>query len=339
MTKTALIIGGAGQIGRATSAHLAANGWRVTIAQRRPAPPPPGGASLALDRGEPGALARAVRGGFDALVDTVAYGESHAAQLSEVAGDIGALVVISSASVYRDDEGRTLDEARETGFPEFPVPIGEDHPTTPPGPATYSTRKVALELKLLDSITRPLTILRPCAVYGPGSSQPREWFFIKRILDERRAVPLAWSGASRFHTSASANIAALITAVLERPGPPILNAADAEALTVTQIGRAIAETYDYPLRIVPMDGPPSGRVGGNPWGVPQPMVVDMSRAAATGYKPVTTYREAVGETCRSIAAAAKAGAVFPPYILDLFDYAAEDAWLAMRGLADVTPTS
>jgi nucleoside-diphosphate-sugar epimerase len=339
MTKTALIIGGAGQIGLATSAHLAAAGWRVTIAQRRPAAPPPGGASLVLDRSEPGALARAVGRGYDAVIDTVAYEEGHGAQLAEIAGDVGAFVVISSASVYRDAAGRTLDEARQTGFPEFPVPIGEDHPTTPPGPATYSTRKVALELKLLDSVTRPLTILRPCAIYGPGSTQPREWFFIKRILDGRRAVPLAWSGASRFHTSATANIAALIAAVLERPGPPILNIADPEALSVTEIGDAIAEAHGAALEIVPMDGPPLGRVGGNPWGVPRPMIVDVSRAAATGYKPVTTYREAMAETCLSIAAAAKAGTAFPPYILDLFDYAAEDAWLAMRGLADVTPTS
>jgi nucleoside-diphosphate-sugar epimerase len=331
MTNTALIIGGTGQIGLATSAHLAAAGWRVTIVQRRPAAPPPGGASLVLDRAEPGALARAVGGGFDAVIDTVAYNEDHATQLAEVAGDVGAFVVISSASVYRDAAGRTLDEARATGFPEFPVPIGEDHPTTPPGPATYSTRKVALELKLLESIARPLTILRPCAIHGPGSSQPREWFFIKRILDGRRAVPLAWNGASRFHTSATANIAALIAAVLERPGPPILNIADAEALTVTQIGKAIAEAHHTALEIVPMEGPPSRRVGGNPWGVPRPMIVDTSRAAATGYKPVTTYREAIGETCRSITAAAKAGADFPPYILDLFDYAAEDAWLATRG--------
>jgi len=339
MTRTALIIGGTGQIGLATSAHLAAAGWRVTIAQRRPAARPPGGVSLVLDRSEPGALARAVGGGFDALIDTVAYDEGHAEQLAEVAGDVGAFVVISSASVYCDALGRTLDEARETGFPEFPVPIGEDHPTTPPGPATYSTRKVALELALQERIVGPLTILRPCAIYGPGSTQPREWFFIKRILDRRAAVPLSWNGASRFHTSATANIAALIATVLERPGPPILNAADAEALTVTEIGQAIAEVHDAALRIVPMAGAPVRRVGGNPWGVPRPMILDISRAAATGYKPVTSYSEAIGETCRSIAAAAKAGMEFPPYILDLFDYAAEDSWFAEHGLSEFIPTS
>jgi hypothetical protein len=54
---------------------------------------------------------------------------------------VGALVVVSSASVYRDAAGRTLDEAAASGFPELPVPIPETQPTVEPGAATYSTRK------------------------------------------------------------------------------------------------------------------------------------------------------------------------------------------------------
>ncbi|MDB5483069.1 MAG: hypothetical protein JWO83_4122 [Caulobacteraceae bacterium] len=327
MPRTALIVGGSGQIGRAVASRLVSDGWRVIAAQRRPFDAAPGVETVRLDRGEDEAIARAVGAGVDALIDTVAYDEAHARQLLEVQGDVGAFVVISSGSVYRDAEGRTLDEAGETGFPRFPEPIGEDQPTTAPGPRTYSTRKVALEQTLLQEATRPVTILRPGAVYGPGSTQPREWFFVKRILDGRRVVPLAWGGASRFHTSATANIAELVRVVLDRPATRVLNAVDPEALTVSEIGDAIAASYAYEWRLVPIDGPPAGGVGGHPWGIPRPIVMDMTRAAALGYRPVTHYRDAVGEACRSIEAAAAAGAAFPDYILKLFDYAAEDAYL------------
>jgi nucleoside-diphosphate-sugar epimerase len=99
-----------------------------------------------------------------------------------VQDSIGALVVVVSSSVYRDNEGRTLDEAAQNGFPEFPDPIAETHPTVTPGDATYSTRKVALEHLLLDEATIPVTVLRPAAIHGPGSIHPREWWFVKRRL-------------------------------------------------------------------------------------------------------------------------------------------------------------
>ena len=62
-----------------------------------------------------------------------------------------------------------------------------------------------------------MTVLRPGAIHGVGSRHPREWWFVKRILDGRRAVPLAWDGQSRFHASATSNIAELIRVVLAAP--------------------------------------------------------------------------------------------------------------------------
>jgi hypothetical protein len=50
------------------------------------------------------------------VIDTVAYTAAHGGQLLQVQGSVGAFVVISSASVYRDATGRTLDESRATGF-------------------------------------------------------------------------------------------------------------------------------------------------------------------------------------------------------------------------------
>ncbi len=335
MGKTALIIGGSGQIGQATALRLLADGWTVVAAQPHPDRLPAdlvakGVRALTLDRNVTGVLARAVGDGVDALIDTVAFDEAHGRQLLEVQNSVGAMVVISSGSVYRDAKRRTLDEAAAGGFPDFPEPITEDQPTVAPSDATYSTRKSALEQCLLAGASTSLTILRPCAIHGPGSRHPREWFFVKRILDGRRSVPLAWGGASRFHTSATANIAELIAVCLERPGARALNAADPEALSVSDIGRAIADVYGYDLALDPFAGPPVSGVGGHPWCIPKPLVVDMTRAIALGYRPVTDYRQAVATACKSAEAAAASGIAFPDYLSAFFDYQAEDVFLATR---------
>jgi len=326
--KTALIIGGTGQIGVATARNLLAAGWSVRLAQRQGARLPDDLARSAqivsLDRDEPGALAKAVVGGVDALIDTVAYDDVHARQLLEVEADVGATVVISTGSVYCDDDGRTLDEAAQNGFPQFPVPITEDQPTTAPGPATYSTKKVALEQALLQGARRPVTILRPFAIHGPGSTHPREWFFVKRILDGRRRVPVAYRGQSRFQTSATVNIAELVRVVLQAPATQVLNAADPEALSVAEIGGAIAAIYGVELDLVLLDGAPKQRVGATPWSVAGPLIADMSRAETLGYWPVATYAQSVMAACKSAEALADAGVPFAPYLATMFDYAAED---------------
>ena len=337
MARTALIIGGSGQIGQALSRRLLEGGWTVIAAQKDPKGVPAdlvraGVRAVALDRSEAGAVAKAVGNGVEALIDTVAFDETHAQQLLDVQDQVGAMAVVSSASVYCDAKGRTLDEAAQNGFPDFPYPIGEDQSTVAPSAATYSTRKVALEQHLLQGAHTPVSLLRACAIYGPGSRYPREWWFIKRILDRRRAAPMAWSGESRFHTSATANIAELIAACLDKPGTRILNAADPQALTAAAIGEAIAAAYQHDLELVPFAGPPVNGVGEHPWCVPKPLVVDMARAHALGYRPVTDYRSSVGAACKSIEAAAASGVAFPEYLTSKFDYEAEDAFLTARGL-------
>jgi nucleoside-diphosphate-sugar epimerase len=225
------ILGGSGQIGLATASRIAEAGWTITVAHRGQRGGRFSGTArvadvVGIDRQEPGALARALRSGADVLIDVTAYGPEHARQLLGVQGVVGALVVISSASVYRDEKGRTLDEASETGFPELPVPISERQPTVEPGPETYSTRKVLLERTLLDEAVVPLTILRPAAISGVGSTHAREWWFVKRVLDRRPLIPLAYRGQTVFHTTSAANIGALILRVATLSGKHVLNIAD-----------------------------------------------------------------------------------------------------------------
>ncbi|MEF2072360.1 NAD-dependent epimerase/dehydratase family protein [Consotaella aegiceratis] len=341
MPRHAFVIGGTGQIGRAVATELASRGWRVTLSSRsEPSDADElasrGISSVALDREAPGALGNVLAEGTDALIDTIAFTETHADQLLEIEQAVGAFVVISSSSVYRDDAGRTLDEARDNGFPIFLGPIDEAQPTVEPGPETYSTRKVALERRLLDHARQPVTILRPAAIYGPYSTHPREWWFVKRMLDRRPAIPLAYQGRSQFHSTAAANIARLIGVVLDAPKTHILNIADPEAPSVAEIGTAIATHLGYEGRLMPIETPESGgSVGWTPWSVPSPFTLDTSRALALGYGPATIYQDAVGPTCDWLTAqdGARWRTLFPglaAYPFELFDYRAEDEFFALR---------
>jgi nucleoside-diphosphate-sugar epimerase len=336
----AFIVGGTGQIGRAVAACLLDSGWTATVAHRGLRPPPPalverGVKAITLDHNEPQALARALGSGADALVDAVAYDPSHARQLLEVQSVAGSIIVVSSSSVYRDRRARTLDEAADTGFPELPDPISEGEPTVEPGPATYSTRKAALERVLLDEAVVPLTILRPAAISGVGSTHAREWWFVKRILDGRAAIPLAYGGRSRFHTSSVANIAELVRIAAGSQGQRILNIADPEALAVSEIAAAIASACGFSGRFVMLPDvdayPP--QVGATPWSVQHPFVLDMTAAAALGYRPQTGYAATVGPICDWLIEATERAdwrdlfPVLASYPFDLFDYESEDALL------------
>ena len=340
MGQTAFILGGTGQVGMAVASAFLAAGWRVTITHRGSRPTPrdlvaQGLSTIVLDRDHPGALASALGDGADVLVDTTAYDRNHGSQLIAVQGSVGRLIVVSSASVYQDDLGRTLDEAMQNGFPELPDPIPETHPTVDPGPVTYSTRKVALERCLLQDAAVPVTVLRPCAIHGRYSRHPREWWVVKRVLDGRPNIPLAYGGRSRFQTTAAVNIAAVILAAVDAPGSHVLNVADPDTPTVTEIVAAITRHLGYTGCIVGVDDPsypPS--IGRTPWSVPKPFVVDTSAARVLGYSPATTYADAVRVVCDGLVSEAGQGRwqdrypVLASYPRDLFDYAAEDAWLA-----------
>lgn len=339
MGQHVFVLGGTGQIGCAVAATFLAAGWDVTVTHRGNRPVPHFLAEqdariVLLDRDDPGALAKALSGGADTVVDTTAYDQDHGSQLISVQGNVGSFVVVSSASVYRDDLGRTLDEARQNGFPELPDPIPETHPTVDPGPANYSTRKVALERCLLEGAAVPVTILRPCAIHGPHSRHPREWWVVKRILDRRPVIPLAYEGRSRFHTSAVANIASLALAVANAPGSRILNVADPDVPSVAGIATAITEHLGYEGCIVGINDPSyPPLIGSTPWSVPRPFVVDSSTALGLGYSPTTTYAGAVGDIADGLVTEARNGRwqdrypVLAAYPRDLFNYAAEDDFL------------
>ncbi len=338
------MIGASGQIGRQAVRALAEDGWEVTAASRGGGSAqewPQGVRTVRVDRKDTGELAAALGDGCDVLLDCVAYDGGDARQLLSLADRIGSAVVISSAAVYEDAEGRGFDTQEEPdGFPRYPVPLPETCGLVAPGPATYATRKVELELALMEAGDRlPSTLLRAGAIHGAHSPLPRELYFVKRVLDGRRVRVLAYGGASRFHPVHAANIAELVRLAARNPGSRALNAGDPVVPTAAEIAAAIDAAMGHEARTVLVDGPPpEPTVGSSPWSTEHPIVLDMTAAErGLGYRAVTTYEESLPATVEWLSQALDGKDwkdAFPtPARLsdaggDWFDYAAEDRWLA-----------
>src|SRR5436190_23446791 len=126
MSGRAVLIGGTGMIGRAAAAALARDGWEVVALSRSGEVSDElaglGVQGAAADRADDAQLRAAIGDSTDVVVDMVAYTAEHGEQLSALPA--GSLVVISSASVYADAEGRALD-GEGGGPPQFRVPILE----------------------------------------------------------------------------------------------------------------------------------------------------------------------------------------------------------------------
>ncbi len=277
-----------------------------------------------------------VANGFDLVVDVIPFEAAHARQLLGL--DTGALIAISSASVYADDEGRTLDEAEGVDdFPDLPVPIPETQATVEPGDGTYSTKKVALERVLLEKGEVPAAIVRPCAIYGRGDRMGREWHFVKRALDDRPHVILTSSGLGRFHTTAAENIGELVRLLAAQPtSTGAYNCGDPDPPTVLEIARAAAAAAGHSFDEVLLPEPAvGGELGQTPWSTPKPFLVDMAKAEAElGYRPAVSWADALPRQVEWLIAATRGrdwrevltrGASYLR-----FDYEAEDSFLAGR---------
>ena len=125
---SAVVFGGSGQLGAAAARRLLLAGWDVWAVTREGRDLPGGLAGLGARPVDGTSRSRAeILGGLEAPVDGVfdptAYDAGDAADLFQAKGRIGALVVVSSASVYAAPDGRSLIAAsqEEGGWPEGPI--------------------------------------------------------------------------------------------------------------------------------------------------------------------------------------------------------------------------
>jgi nucleoside-diphosphate-sugar epimerase len=327
--RRAVIVGGTGLVGRAVARRLLASGWQVEVTGRDPTrlPSDVGARFTPADRHDAGQLRSAVGGGADLLVDCICFTAADARLLVPLLDDVGSVVMISSKAVYVDDAGR---HSNSDESPVFGGPVTETQPTLTPGDGDYRTRegyganKVAAERVLLDS-GRPVTVLRPSKIHGEGAAPPREWVYVKRVLDRRPAVFLARRGAGTDHPTAAANIASLIETVADRPGARILNSADPDAPSGLEIARTVARHLDHDWEEILVEG---SELGTHPWDKLPPFVLDTTAALELGYVPDGDYAATVAAELDWLA-----GGGYEPdaeFFGRFFDYAAEDRFLARR---------
>lgn len=310
MNRSAFVLGGTGLVGTAVALRLAESGYAVTVGSRGRVRMPEALAErcrfVLVDRCDHEALRRSLGAGVELFVDVIPYDIKDGEQLLGLKDLVGAIIAISSASVYSDEQGRSLDEAMGIDdFPRLPDPIPEEQPTVAPGDANYSTRKAAIERLLLEQDDIRITVLRPCAIYGPGDTQSREWFFVKRALDRQSFVLLAFRGQSVFHTTSVLNLAELVRLAAENPGTRVLNCGDPDPPSVLRIAGSIANAVGHEWAEILVPASMSGEAClRNPWATPRPFIIDMSKARSElGYEPVTTYEQAIVETVEWVVSA------------------------------------
>lgn len=342
MVPRAIVLGGNGQVGSATAARLAASGWEVTATGREERRFPQhlrdaGVRFVRSDRYNGADLGHVLDAGADAVVDCVGYTAEHARMLLPYRAGLGSLVFISSKAVYVDAQARhsNTDEP-----PDFGGPVTEDQPTMASSDVDYRSRegyganKVAAERVLLDS-GMPASVLRPSRVHGAGAGRPREWVFVRRVLDGRRHVLLAHGGRGANHPTAAVNLAALAEFCAARPAARILNSADPDAPDGLTISRLVAAHLGHTWTEVLLDVTAPADLGDHPWNTLPPFVLDTSAARRLGFVPVGSYAETVRAELDWLVGAARSGdpdGILPApdddFFRGYFDYAREDAWLS-----------
>lgn len=335
----AVILGGTGVLGQAIAHRLLESGWRVEITGRNPAKMPSmlseaGATFVTSDRRIENELNQVIGGGANLVVDAACYTEADARLILPSLKNVDSTVMLSSKAVYIDADGNHVNSDIP---PVFGVPILESNPTMKPGNYDYQSRegygsnKVAAEHALLDS-GQPITVIRASKVHGAGANNPREWMFVKRVLDSRPAVFLEDLGRGGDHTTAAANTAALVETVAGLPGRRILNSADPDAPHGRQIASTIAQYMNHMWEEILIEPQEHPGLGAHPWNFTPRIVLDTSASLELGYRPVGSYAQTIGAEIdwllRSFSNRHLAGDRY----FDFFtNYGPEDAYLAARG--------
>ena len=180
--KSALVMGGTGNIGVAVTRRLLLDGYDVTVLTRTPPAENPYGVHMLIaDRGDDVQLESVLRNNhFEYVVDLVCHCEAHAQQDLRLFPCLRRLIAVSSGAVYGPLRAESLPIREET----CRAPVWE-----------YGARKKAMEdvfLRAWLDSGFPVTLFRPTVTYGRQRTLVRQigsdnsW--VTRI---RRGEPIA----------------------------------------------------------------------------------------------------------------------------------------------------
>lgn len=326
-------------LGRAVAWRLVRAGWSVEVTGRDAAKMPgdllaAGVRFVPSDRRNSQALAAVIGAGADLLVDALCFTAADAKQLLPHLPDIASTVMFSSKAVYVDGAGNHVNSEVP---PRFSEPIEESAATLAPSntlaydsPEGYGANKVAAELELLDSGS-PVSVVRASKVHGAAAANPREWVYLKRVLDQRPVIFLAEAGLGGDHTTAAVNAAALVETVAAVPGRRILNSADPDALNGREISRIICHYLGHSWEEILLDHSAPTGLGAHPWDYSPQIVLSTQESLKLGYVPVGSYAQTIPlELDWLLARPANQPELDNQLFAGYFEYALEDRFLAAK---------
>ena len=252
------IVGGTLFIGHATAARAVQRGHAVTVIHRGVHPAEVDGVvSIAADRGDPVALAEALRAASpDVVIDTRAMTRADAdTMLAAVDGVCDDLVVLSSQDVYAQ-----FGRLNGLDAPDPEPLVTEDSPLTVPYPfrgiaahaggEMYDKKDVEAALRSGIGSLRGATALRLPAVYGPRDPT-RRFGAIVDALDAGASTLPRQGGAFRWTHGHVHNVAHAIVLAAEArlEGFQAFNVGEARTPTMAEraeaVARALGRTFSW----------------------------------------------------------------------------------------------
>ncbi len=308
MSKTALIVGGAGATGKYLVDGLVRRGFEVTVLHRGVHEPD----CLAPYRhlhadphfAEPVRQAIGAEN-FDVVVLT--YGRIE--QLAKVfAHRCNQLMSVGGIPVYR---GFVDPESAQPGG--VPLLAKEDQDVVDPAhirddkARSFVQKMLAAERAVLDQHgcgAYRASIFRYPRIYGPQSIVSQEWSMVKRVLDRRPFVLLPNAGLSVTSRCAAANAAHCVLLALDHAGAAgqVFNCGDDDQFSLLQWTQIIMEALGARLDIVGLPpqlnrvAPQFGLYAGSMFGHAL-MSTDKARRLL-GYQDVVKATDAIAESAR-----------------------------------------